>query len=84
MERGEELLLQFLGAGKGKLQGGWRPWEEALCWKNSGRHGWEQGARPPWGRRPLRWLSWEGERRLREDVAGSGGAMRRSFGGSEK
>jgi hypothetical protein len=44
----------------------------------------EQRARPPWGRRPLRWLSGEGERRLREDVAGSGGAMRRSFGGSEK
>jgi hypothetical protein len=36
------MLLRFLGAGKGKLQGGWRPWEEALCWKKSGRHGWEK------------------------------------------
>jgi hypothetical protein len=28
---------------QGEAAGGWRPWEEALCWKNSGRHGWEQG-----------------------------------------
>jgi hypothetical protein len=73
-QRGDEL------EGKGRGHHG----EEALCWKKSRRHGWEQGARPPWGRRLLRWLSGEGERRLREDVAGSGGAMRRSFGGSEK
>jgi hypothetical protein len=78
------MLLRFLGAGKGKLQGGGAHGKRLSAGKNSGRHGWEQGARPPWGRRPLLWLSWEGERRLREDVAGSGGAMRRSFGGSEK
>jgi hypothetical protein len=40
----ERLLLQFLGAGKGKLQGVAPMGRGSLLKKNSGRHGWEQGA----------------------------------------
>ena len=76
-----ELLL---GAMYNREREEWRHGKRLSAGKKSGRHGWEQGARPPWRRRPLRWLSGEGERRLREDVAGSGGALRRSFGDSEK
>ena len=84
MERGEELLLQFLGAGKGKLQGGGAHGKRLSAGKKFWASRLGAGGSASMGKKAPALAVWEGERRLREDVAGSGGAMRRSFDGSEK